>query len=147
MGGYKREAKVYRLNFTDPEMDGLVVMAKSISTGRLMQLMRLAVRFSEEQGGTSRAFSDEDLAAIDGLLAGFAQALVEWNLLDDDDQPVPANLEGLQDQEFDFVLTIIMAWLNAVGAVSPDLGKDSNSGPRFPEVSLPTERLSPSPMS
>lgn len=144
MGGYKREAKVYKLNFSDPDMDGLVVMARSISTGRLMKLMRLAVRFNEDNGGTKRDFTEDDLEAIEGLLSGFAKALDSWNLLDDDDRPVPATLEGLQDQEFDFSLAIVMAWLNAVGGVSKDLGKDSTSGPSFPEVSIPTELLSPS---
>lgn len=147
MGGYRRKAKVYKLNFSDPEMDGLTVMAKSVTTGRLMKLMRLAVRFSEERGGVKREFTEDDLEAIEGLLTGFAKALVEWNLLDDDDQPVPATLEGLQDQEFDFALTIVMAWLNAVGGVSKDLGKDSTSGRSFPEVSIPMELLSPSPTS
>lgn len=143
MGGYRREAKVYKLNFSDPDMDGLVVMARSISTGRLMKLMRLAVRFSEERGGTKREFTEDDLEAIEGLLSGFAKALDSWNL-EDDDGPVPATLEGLQDQEFDFSLAIVMAWLNAVGGVSAELGKGSTSGPSFPEVSIPTELLSPS---
>lgn len=146
MAGYKREARVYQLNFDGTEFEGLVVKAKSISTAKLMQLMKLAVRFSEENGGTKRQFGSEDFEAIEGLLDGFGEALVDWNL-EDDDGPVPATREGLGKQDFDFAFGIIMPWLNAVGAVSPDLGKDSTSGPQFPEASLPMAPLSPNPGS
>jgi hypothetical protein len=121
--GYQR--KVYRLVFDDPEMDGLEVRAKSVSLGA----MRKA------------ADSDDEFL----MMELFAKALVSWNL-EDDGEPVPATLEGLEDQDPEFVTAIITAWTGTISGV-PDaspLGGGSDSGRRSLEASIPMETLSPS---
>jgi len=137
--GYKRKSLQYRLVFDDPEMEGLEVVTKSVSSGRLMGLMKLADLAG--QAGKKREFTANDARAVESLFEGFASALVSWNLEDEKDEPVPATLEGVKDQDFDFVLSIIMAWIEAVAGVSADLGKDSRSGGTFPEAPIPMAPL------
>ena len=142
MGGYRHQPKLYRLTFED--YPGLEVTVRSVSTGRLMKLMRMAIRLQDKDVADASELTAEDADALDALFSGFAKALVSWNLEDDEGRPVPATLEGVQDQEFDFVFPIINQWIEVVAGTPGDLGKGSNSGQPFPEVSLPMAPLSPS---
>lgn len=137
--GYRREAIQYKLVFDDPSMEGLEVTTKSVSSGRLLKLMKLADLAGS--AGKKRQFTADDARAVESLFNGFASALVSWNLEDEKGEPVPPTLEGVQEQDFDFVLSIIMSWIEAVAGVSSDLGKDSSSGVSFPEGSLPMDPL------
>lgn len=138
--GYRHEAKVYKLTFED--YPGLEVTAKSVSTGRLMKLMRMAVRLNDKADGGD--LTEQDADAVDALFTGFSKALVGWNLEDEDGEPVPPTRDGIEEQEFDFMLGVINSWIETVAGTPGDLGKDSNSGQRFPEVSIPMETRSPS---
>lgn len=142
MAGYRHQARVYKLTFED--YPGLEITTKSVSTGRLMKLMRMAVRLQDKDVSDASGLTEEDAEAVDALFSGFAQALVSWNLEDEDGNPVPATKEGVYDQDFDFILSLINDWIGVVSGTPGDLGKGSNSGPQFPEVSLPMAPLSPS---
>lgn len=139
MAGYRHKAKTYTLTFDD--YPGLKVVTKSTSVGVLSRMMRLAVEFG---GIGTDDLTAEDVDRMDELFAGFAKALVSWNLEDENGTPVPTTVEGVRDQDFDFILSIIMSWADAVSDTPGDLGKGSNSGPLFPEGSLPMAPLSPS---
>lgn len=134
--GYRRKPKVYNLKFQGEEFEGLEVRAKSVDVGRFITLNRLIT------GGKPDA---EDVDSVTTLFEGFAEALLSWNLEDDDGKPVPATLEGLWLQDVDFGLEIIFAWVNAIGAVSAPLGNGSSGGGKSPEALIPMEELSPSP--
>jgi hypothetical protein len=133
--GYIRERKVYRLRFEDPEMEGLVVQARSAPVGQFIGLAKLA-----NPGTTVRP---EDMEQVDELFRSFAGCLVDWNLEDEQGTPVPATLEGLYTQEIDFILQIIFAWIEAVAGVAGPLGQPSSDGGRSLEQSIPMEALSP----
>jgi hypothetical protein len=139
--GYRRAAKVYKLKFTEDEFTGLEVRAKSVPLGKFLDLTKLV----DLQNGT--ALGPEQMEQIRDLFTGFATALVSWNLQEEDGTDVPATLEGLYSQEFDFVLQIIMAWMEAIAGVAAPLVRSSNSGATIPEGSLPMVPLSPSPES
>lgn len=139
MAGYRHKAKTYTLTFDD--YPGLKVVTKSASVGVLSRMMRLAVEFG---GVGTEDLTAEDVDRMDELFAGFAEALVSWNLEDENGTPVPTTVEGVRGQDFDFILSIIMSWADAVSSPPDDLGKGSNSGPQFPEGSLPMAPLSPS---
>lgn len=139
MAGYRHKAKTYKLTFED--YPGLEVVTKSASINVLSKMMRLAV---EVDGVGTDDLTAEDIDKMDELYAGFAKALVSWNLEDEDGTPVPTTVEGVRDQDPDFILSIVMRWAEAVSSPPDDLGKGSNSGPRFPEGSLPMAPLSPS---
>lgn len=142
MAGYRHVPKTYKLTFED--YPGLVIETKSVSTGRLMKLMRMAVRLQDKDVSDASGLTEEDTEAVDALFSGFAQALVSWNLEDEDGNPVPTTKEGVYEQDFDLILSLINDWIEAVSGTPGDLGKGSNSGLRFPEVSLPMVPLSPS---
>ena len=118
--GFKHQAKVYRLVFDDPELEGLEVRARSLSIAEAR---------------------DDDRKVLDS----FADALVSWNLEDENGQPLPATLETLETYpDVDFMNLIMDTWMTAVAGVDEELGKDSSSGEQSPEASLPMEPLSPS---
>lgn len=133
--GYRREPKIYRLQFADDEFNGLEVMVRSLPVGEFLALARLQVAIDQE---------NPDVEVIEKLFRTFQSKLIGWNLEDDDGAKVPATMAGLYSQDLDFVLQIITAWVNAMGGVSPDLGKGSTSGESSLVGAIPTEALSPS---
>lgn len=135
--GFKKQSTVFKLEFEDPAYSGLEVTAKSVPTGDFLDLMEAATRMDL----TSKDFSPEDMKAVRILIDGFSNALVSWNLEDDDDKPVPADTTGVRAQELDFLLPIVTAWMDAVAGVSANLGKGSNSGGTFPEGAIPMAPL------
>jgi len=70
------------------------------------------------------------------MLRLFAEAiLMEWNLDDDDGQPIPPTFEGMQDLSPPFLSAMIGAWSSAMGEPSPPLAEPSNDGAMSPEES------------
>lgn len=147
-GRFVRSRKVYVLTFDDPALAGLEVRARSVPLGRFLQLVGMAASLDAMAEGE---FTSEDAAAIEGLFTGFADALVSWNLderLDDETIPVPTTAEGVMAQDVDFMLDMITAWLQAIGAVDVPLGDGSNGGKPFLEAGIPMQApTSPSPSS
>lgn len=144
--GYKATKKIFDLRFADPEMAGLEVKAKNTSAGDFLAIQRRALAMQQ-----TTELTEQDLDTIDDLFGRFANVLLAWNLEDEgpdgEDEPVAPTKAGLLSQDFDFVMVIINAWLEAVGGVDEDLGKDSASGGSFPEVNIPMELLSSNPSS
>lgn len=136
--GYRRERKVYQLRFADEDMAGLVVRARSVPLGQFMDLTAMA------GGAGDGKVSADDIKGVIGLFAGFAEALIDWNIEDEDGTPVPATLEGVRSQDADFMLAVVMAWLEAIGDVSAPLGRTSSGGGPSLEASIPMVPLSPS---
>lgn len=65
-----------------------------------------------------------------------------WNLTDENDQPVPLTLEGLQTLEAVDFRSILKAWFDYVtGRVSGPLESGSANGQLPPAESLPMEAL------
>lgn len=121
--GFKHQAKVYRLVFDDPALNGLEVKARSLSIGEL---------------------NDDEVRVFES----FAKALVSWNLEDEDGNPLPATLEAIESYpDAEFMTTLVSAWVNAITGVDKDLGKDSTSGKSFPEDTIPMEPLSANPVN
>ena len=127
--GYRRIPTIYTLDDV-PEEEGLIVRIKSIKVGKLRRLMRL----------TSDDSADEE--GIDELFTLLQESLVSWNLEEEDGTPVPATLEGIEDQETELVMRILETWLDRMtGAPEGDLGKGSASGATFPGQPLTMEAL------
>lgn len=138
--GYTRN-RVFKLKFADPEMNGLEVRARSVPLRVALRLMRLSTGERQNMGADQ----------VEEMLDVFSGALVSWNLEDDvlgeDGQPtgekvpVPATREGLESQDMDFVMDIVLAWQDALMAVSAPLAKTSPNGARSLEASMPMETL------
>lgn len=133
--GYKASKK-YQLKFDESTgHEGMEVTMRSISTAQLLRIQKL---------GTGFTAAKLDPEAFEELVGILVASLVDWNLEDDDDQPVPTTVEGALSQDPDVILTIISAWTTAVGGVSAPLGGSSTSGSESLEASLQMEPLSPS---
>lgn len=127
--GYRRQPKVYRLVFD--EHPGLIVRARSASVAMVLEVTEL-------QNATL------DQVVAEQLFRLFAAQLLSWNLETEEGEQVPATYEGLVTEEWEFVLMIIMSWMEAVTGVSAPLDQPSNGGGPSLVESLPMELLSPS---
>jgi hypothetical protein len=128
MTGYRTQEKHYKLVFEDDEFEGLEVVAKSLSVGDFLKMTELAGKGSDVDSGNIRTMF-ETLAA----------SLVYWNLEDEKGKKVPSTLAGIMSQDFDFIMSIIGAWMEGMAAVSPKSQKTSNPGSAL--ASLPMETL------
>lgn len=136
--GYKRGGKRHTLTWAKgAELHGLVVQVRSLSIEGLLGFARLAARFTDD-------VAPGELGEVAGqLFDGFASRLVSWNLEDDDGAPVPATREGVGGQDVEFILAIVMAWMEAVAAVDTPLPNGSRTMPPT-EASIPMEPLAAS---
>jgi hypothetical protein len=135
--GYTPKRRVFRLRFEDEEYDGLVVKVRSTSVGRLLEFMGFLAMDTDE-------LTPADVEKITGLFEAFAEVLVEWNVQDDDGQPVPATLDGVRTQDADFVMAIMRVWFQAVTTAPAPLAPPSSAGAPSVVPPLPMEPLSPS---
>lgn len=143
--GFKAPRKVYVLDWPEGhELHGLEVKAASLPLGTFMD------EFGGAQGLVGR--DPKTLTAAErargwSVVTTFAGVLRSWNLEDDDDQPIPADLDGLKTQELGFAMSIIEAYMDAVGGVTGPLADSSTSGGNSLEASLPMAPLSASQAS
>lgn len=108
MGGYKRERRIFVLEFADPQYEGLVVKVRSIPIREWKHLLTLD---SESDDPQIR------LTSINQMMYAFSEALVFWNMEDDEGNPLPTTLEYLESEDSDFVMSLIMQWMAAVAKV------------------------------
>lgn len=125
--GYRKAPTILTLKFDKPEYEGLSVRMKSLSFGKVRKLISATESASDEN-------FDELLEAVD-------RGIVSWNLEEEDGTEIPANAEALNDQDFQFVMDVIMAWLDCMTGVTEDLGKGSSNGPVFPGQPVTMEAL------
>lgn len=135
--GFTPKPKLYRLTFEDPDLAGLSITARSVSTGTYLELTSMAAIATDDAAAMSKSTHD--------LFAAFADAVTEWNLDREDGTPWPIGLDALLAQDFPFVMSIIQAWMAAIGGVPAPLEQGSTDGVSFLEASLPMETSSPNP--
>lgn len=133
--GFKPPKKQYKLIFEDPDMAGAEVVMRSSSIAKALEFQRIG------SGATT------ELEKTDAHVKLLAGALIEWNLEDDDDNPLPATYDGLASLEGHVFWAIFNAWIEAVAGVPAPLDGGSTSGDSSLEASLPMEPSSPSPSS
>jgi hypothetical protein len=133
--GYVPKKKLYSLKFDDHE--GLVVRANTVDTAAFFEISALA------------DVDEPSLDDINMLFTRFSAVLVDWNVETEDEEtgerfPVPKTLDGLLSLEFDFVLEIILGWMEAVAGTPAPLEKRSISGDHPLMATIPMEPLSES---
>lgn len=132
MQGYKR--KTYRLRWPEEsDLHGLEINLRGLSIGDLEKVSNLRL-----QG------AGNNMDQILPVLGIFAKALISWNLLGEDDQPVSITLESIQEQDARMLIAAVLAWVEVVSDIPVPLRKPSPDGEPFPEESIPMETLSPS---
>jgi hypothetical protein len=135
--GFKPPRRVYLLDFTDTDLDGLEVYARGMSVGALLDTgegldaianmpdpAELEKLPQAEQARRAAPLMRRSTA----LYEVFAQHLVSWNYEDEHGQPVPATLDGLRTLDQAHAQAIIRAWREAVAAVPPASSPTSNAG-------------------
>lgn len=125
--GYRKIPTIHTLIF-DGDLEGLVVRVKGVSFGRIRKLLNLVNDESDDN-------------TLEELASQLADCLVSWNLEDEEGVPVEATREGIDDQDWDFVMAVITKWLSEMTGANEELGKDSPSGVSFPGQPLTMEAL------
>jgi hypothetical protein len=135
MAGYKRPPLL--LVFDGEEYEGLEVRCRRPTIGDILDLARLR--------SIGPATTEADvLGKLDGLMARMASLITSWNLVDDQDEPVPVTAETVAAQDYAFMMAIVSAIGAAGAAVRPPLPRPSEDGVPSLEASIPMETLSPS---
>ena len=136
---FRRERKLYQLNFEDPELDGFECVMSGVSLDRFIDITALAASLETPEGRTKDN--------IEAQFTTLAASMVSWNLDDDDGKPIPCDYEGLRTQDFDFVMKIMLGWMQALSSVPKASETGSPSGGTSQEQSLGLAALSRSQAS
>jgi hypothetical protein len=131
--GYQRPT--LKLEFEDPEMAGLTVRARRLKIGDYVDLLHAA------------GLDLKDEANRKELAERVMAAVIDWDLEDEDSQPVPATPEGFLDQDLRFIIQISDALIAVNRGIPAPLERPSPNGDRSLEESMPMEVSSPSPDS
>jgi hypothetical protein len=118
------------------ELNGLQVRLRRLSVRALLEVSDLA-----GDAGTER-----EEQSTRALIERLAEAIVAWNLEDDDGQLVPTDVDSLLDQDFVMLLAIVHRWMDVADVPAP-LARPSTGGSPSPVVSIPMDVLSPNPPS
>ncbi len=117
--GYRRELKRYVLKFEDEEFSGFECVCGSLSVDEFLELNALAGEMMS---------SNPDVEEVGRLFNLLSEKIVRWNLEDDEGKPIAHGPEDLRAQDIDFIVAILMAWLDGMSVVPGPLPNDSSSG-------------------
>lgn len=133
MAGFRRKRKIYKLDFTGTDYDGLEVRVGSLTTGEFLELIQVSAPSQDNAAGNNET---------ERMLQFLAKHIISWNLLDEEGQAVPTTFEGLLTSDLDLNQIIIGAWVDAIGGASGPLEKNSTSGESMLVESIPMTALS-----
>lgn len=125
---FRRERKLYKIDFEDPDLQGFEVLMKGVSLERFIEVTELSSRLSEP-GGQTR----ENVEAQYQMLA---DQIVSWNYADEDGEEYPADYDGLKRLEVQDVNKILQGWMQAMAGVPKDSKSGSPYGGTSEELSL-----------
>lgn len=130
MTGFHR--RTFVLEFEDPSFGGLEVRTRSASLADLMRMQELMNLPIGEAGHEHER--DELFDRLGGILIG-------WNLLDDNDEPVPTTPGQLVKEEWPLIRAICRAWVKALIEVPRPLSPSSFDGEALEELHIPMTTL------
>lgn len=117
---YKVKRTTYNLKFVDPDHDGIVVKVWAMSMAERLHVPTLVPSQEDD--------AESSVAKLDELHDTFIGHVVEWNLADEDDTPIPVTVEGLRSLEPEFIGLLIGTWRYAKAVVNAPLDEGSTSG-------------------
>lgn len=141
--------KTYKLVWAEgEELAGLEVRATATSLRYYMAITAIVdgdpPESFEDDDGVVYDFAANPKSEYDFIVKVLSKCLLDWNLTDEDEVPVPATEKGLWDQDREFLLYLARAWVDALGSISAPLAKPSDGGSSLAEESIPMETLSES---
>ncbi|MFF5842112.1 hypothetical protein ACFY74_11665 [Streptomyces massasporeus] len=123
--GYKPKRKIYKLDFTGTDYEGLEASVRGMTVGEELEL-------------------DGKEMNSELLVKTLVERLDSWNVEDETGAPVPTTFEGVCTQDSAMVLAIISAVRTANSGVPDPLPQTSPSGDPSEVASIPMEPLSES---
>jgi hypothetical protein len=138
MASYRRNMTV-DLTFgpEDGDLDGLKMTISRLSTREALRLENLRDVKREDLENNQEA----QRALMNELLTFVAERTRDWNLEDEDGQPVPVSVDALWDYDMPFWMGIVTKWQDTIVGVAPPLSLRSSGGEPSPLESLPMEVL------
>lgn len=124
--GFELEETVYRLTFTEPKYEGLVVKTKEMSIGEMVEMAKL------DHDGDS-----VPTEVLDAMFDLIAEGVVEWNL-ERGGEPVGTDITAIRKLPATFVMDLLRAWQFTVVGVPGPLDDGSMNGKPPPELLLQT---------
>lgn len=109
------------------ELQGLEVTMRRMSIGELADAQAVIDRLGGD--GTSVEQQLRDIAEK------VTEGLISWNLLDDDEQAVPTDIDAVQGRDMGLLLAILGAWIEEASGVP--LGRSVRSERGAPSRSTP----------
>jgi hypothetical protein len=125
---FRREKKLYALNFESDELDGFECLMGGVSLERFIEITQLSAALETPEGRTPEN--------IERQFTVIGELLVSWNLDDEDGTEVPCDYEGLKKQDFGFVMAIMGGYMQAIASVPKASNSESPSGETSEELSL-----------
>ena len=120
--GYTPPKKLYDLDFTGTEHEGLEITVRDMSTDELISMPNETTH--------------------EALVTSFAGQLESWNLDGPDGTPLAPTLENVRKQDRSLNQLIVNKWLDALNGVpSGPLPQPSPGGEPSPAVTIPMEPL------
>ena len=132
---YKRATPPTVVQMDDGE---LTVTYRRMSIGQLVDMRAL-----QDMSGVDR---ESVLARYTEIADALALAVIEWDYVDEHDQPVPITQQTMRDQDAGFLIALARGWMDsAVTMPAPLAQRSTGGGPSLVESTLPQESLSESP--
>jgi hypothetical protein len=112
--GHQRTRKQYKLTFEAPDhMVGLEVICRGPTRRQLFQIAALGdVDLDSLQG--------QGVEQLDQLCQQFGDRIIAWNHEDEDGNPLPPTGAVLDDEDPDFTLALVRAWMMTCMGTTPD---------------------------
>lgn len=130
--------RTFVLEFEDPSFGGLEVRTRSASLDDLMRMQELMYT---QVGRKEYEAERQELFDRLGGTDQYPGLIISWNLLDDNDQPVPTDPESLAKEEWPLIRNICRAWVAALIEVPRPLSRPSSDGDRLEGLSIPMQTL------
>jgi hypothetical protein len=138
--GYRTTRTLYPIRFAPGhKLHGLNIMARSCPIGELVELGRVASTVKAAQGSGVLPVNE-----INRLLDVFGNSIKEWDLEDEDGNPVPPGRAGLEFLDLEDVMDVILKWAETIAQVSAPLDKRSipSGTPQIPMEPMTADLVS-----
>lgn len=156
---YVKKMELTKVSFAEGhDLHGLELVSRPVQIEFLAEVAALMSDIADVSGASqtdaqaAKSAMSRVAEMTPRLFELFASKIKSWNYQmeteDGEIVDVPPTVEGFRSIGDDRELfSILSGWLDAIGGVSVELGKESGSGEISPELSLPMEPLSESPES
>lgn len=115
--GHRRTRKIYKLTFEQPEhMVGLEVLCYGPTKGQLFRIARLG----DVDLDNLESIPGDKIRELDELTTSMADRIIEWNHEDEDGSPLLPTRAVLDQEDYDFSLPLVRAWMMSCMGVTPD---------------------------